>query len=286
MNPRVSVVIVAFNGLSYLPKLKEALDAQLSEKDEVLILDNNSTDGTADWIESNWSDTQLVLSDRNLLFVGGNNLLTRKARGEVVLYLNQDTVPAAGVVEEAARSAGPKTAVTFAQIFPWSGVPLIPWLDWSGAMLWRRPSDPFEPTSALSGGAFALHQDMLQQLGGVPFDVRMRHYAEDINLSLRIHELGMEIRAVSSVSVTHDSRPSTENVADDFRRAVQISRERLLAFAYAHGWSNTVRRLPMLLLAGFRKASVDGRWTLPRALGLTVATAVGYVWALFPRTSS
>ena len=274
MRPDVSVLIVTFNGLRYLPELRDALQPQVKPGDELLILDNASDDGTADWIESNWPEATLVRSDTNLLFSCGNNRLTELASKEIVFFLNQDTIPDPGVVSAVRSHTQPGYASTVAQQFPWSDGPLIPYLDWSGVYLWRAPSSPLEETNSVSGGAFALHRETLGQIGGVPFDSRLPHYGEDTNLSLRLQEMGIGIVATSEASVVHFTTPSTGNATADFRKAVRVSASRLLAHAYALGWKRTLARLPLL------KANVDGNGSLFRVLGLTASSLIGYVGAL------
>lgn len=285
MRPDVSVLIVTFNGLRYLPELRDALQPQVKPGDELLILDNASDDGTADWIESNWQEATLVRSDTNLLFSCGNNRLAELASKEILFFLNQDTIPDPGVVSAVGSCTQPGYASTVAQQFPWSDGPLIPYLDWSGVYLWRAPSSPLEETNSVSGGAFALHRETLGQIGGVPFDSRLPHYGEDTNLSLRLQEMGIGIVATSEASVAHFTTPSTGNAMADFRKAVRVSASRLLAHAYALGWKRTLARLPLLLAAGYRKANVDGNGSLFRVLGLTASSLIGYVGAarLSPR---
>lgn len=280
MNSPTSILVVTHNGMPYLPALRAALTPQLRHDDELLILDNASTDGTADWIEREWPTARLIRSDVNHFFAKGNNLLTREASRDVVFYLNQDTIPDPGTLDLVRQLTGPDQAVTYAQRFPWVDHPVIPVLDWSGVYLWKTPSTEIERVNALSGGAFSLHRETLDRLGGLPFDMRLVHYAEDTYLSLRLQELGQRMVAASTATVTHFSSPSTGSARRDFRRAIGISKSRFRAHTYALGWPATLARLPRLLAAGLRKADVDSKRNLTRALGLEVATILGYAAAL------
>ncbi len=99
----VAVLIVAFNGRQYL---SECLDSVLASDDgpiarHVVVVDNASTDGTADFLASKYPDVRLVRSEVNLGFAGGNNLgwdqIARLyPRVDYVALLNQDTIVANG----------------------------------------------------------------------------------------------------------------------------------------------------------------------------------------------
>lgn len=99
----VVVLIVAFNGREYLP---ECLDSVLASDDgqiirHVVVVDNASTDGTAQWLAGHYPEVQVVRSGENLGFAGGNNLgWSRVALAypdvDYVALLNQDTIVANG----------------------------------------------------------------------------------------------------------------------------------------------------------------------------------------------
>lgn len=279
---RVSIIVVSYNGLTHLARLRESLETQIGPTDEVIIFDNASSDRTVAWISEEWPAARLVRSDSNLMFAAGNNAATKYASGQILLYLNQDTVLDPGLVERAAAITSPSLAVTFAQTFPWSARRVVPYMDWSGVTLWRSPRASVETTSVISGAAFCLHRDTLNRLGGVPFDSRIPHNGEDTNLSLRLTAAAIELAAVSDVGLFHDSTPSKGSIPRDFAMAVKFQRNLLLAFIYAIGWKRTLRRSPRLLAAGWRKADVDGKGTYPRRLGLTLATLIGYLTAAVP----
>jgi len=90
----VSIITVNYNGKKYL---KNFLDSAFSlsypkDKYEVIIVDNNSQDGSAAYIKRNFPKVNLVLSKKNLGFAAGNNLGMQKAKGELFFLVNNDTV--------------------------------------------------------------------------------------------------------------------------------------------------------------------------------------------------
>ncbi|MBO0727626.1 MAG: glycosyltransferase family 2 protein [Acidimicrobiaceae bacterium] len=89
---RASVVVLNLNGRRYLDACIEALLSQhLEGGHEVLLVDNGSTDGSADYVRGHWPDVCVIDAGRNLGFAAGNNLGIERARGRHVVLLNNDT---------------------------------------------------------------------------------------------------------------------------------------------------------------------------------------------------
>lgn len=88
-----SVVVVNFNGRVFLDALLEALARQSYPHVEVVVVDNASIDGSADYLRRHWREIRLIESPENLGFCGGSNLGIRAARGRYIALINNDTVP-------------------------------------------------------------------------------------------------------------------------------------------------------------------------------------------------
>lgn len=87
---RASIIIVSWNGLAYLAGCLKAVLMQASPDDEIIVVDNASTDGTAALIKKDYVQVQLIQSERNLGYGGGLNAGIGVAQGKYVLALNQD----------------------------------------------------------------------------------------------------------------------------------------------------------------------------------------------------
>lgn len=92
--PRVSVIILNFNGKRFL---KECLDSVLNQtyrNYQIILVDNGSTDGSVEFIEKNYSEVKLIRNDKNFGFAEGNNIGIRRALEdatvEYVALLNND----------------------------------------------------------------------------------------------------------------------------------------------------------------------------------------------------
>jgi len=107
--PFVSVVVLNYNGLRFLDGCLGSL-ARLDypqDRLEVLLVDNVSTDGSADLAEKRFPWVRVVKNGRNLGFAAGNNVAMRSTQAEFVALLNNDTVVdsqwLSGLVEAAER---------------------------------------------------------------------------------------------------------------------------------------------------------------------------------------
>src|SRR5688572_13098248 len=89
--PDISVVIVNFNGVQHLEACLTALLAQEGPSFEVILVDNASTDGSADFVREHYPLVRIIVTTANLGFAGGNNRGAADARAPLLAFLNNDT---------------------------------------------------------------------------------------------------------------------------------------------------------------------------------------------------
>lgn len=91
--PSASVVILNFNGREFLGECLESLAKLRYPKDrlEVIMGDNASIDNSVDYVNHNFPWVKVVRFDKNYGFCKGNNLSAREAKGEYLVFLNNDT---------------------------------------------------------------------------------------------------------------------------------------------------------------------------------------------------
>jgi GT2 family glycosyltransferase/glycosyltransferase involved in cell wall biosynthesis len=87
-----SLVIPNWNGLELLARFLPSWVASISKHpgSEVIVVDNGSTDGSADWIRVHHPEVRLLALEKNLGFGGGSNAGFRAAKNDVVVLLNSD----------------------------------------------------------------------------------------------------------------------------------------------------------------------------------------------------
>ena len=90
MLPRVSIIIVTWNGLELLKRFLPSVRATDYPHLEVVVADNASTDGTAEWLAAHHPEVVVARHPENWLFARGNNAALASATGELVCFLNND----------------------------------------------------------------------------------------------------------------------------------------------------------------------------------------------------
>lgn len=99
---KVTVIIPNYNGLAFMEPCFEALDLQISEDFQVLVVDNGSTDGSVEWLKEH--EIPSVFLETNTGFSGAVNTGIRAARTPYVILLNNDTEPDCHYVGEMLRA--------------------------------------------------------------------------------------------------------------------------------------------------------------------------------------
>lgn len=99
---KLSIIIINYNTKEILEKCLENLrtltaDSITSDK-EVIVVDNGSTDGSLQMVQSKFPEVALIISE-NLGLAHGSNLGLRKASGDYILYLGSDAFPEVGTLE-------------------------------------------------------------------------------------------------------------------------------------------------------------------------------------------
>lgn len=89
----LSIIIVNYNGESYLEDCINSIYKYCSSIDfEIVIIDNRSTDNSVALLKKQYPEINLIESNDNLGFAGGNNLAAKQTCGENILLLNNDTI--------------------------------------------------------------------------------------------------------------------------------------------------------------------------------------------------
>ena len=91
--PDLSVILVNYNDRVHLKDCLFSLTDTVKDIPfEVIVIDNQSSDGTPEWIRENFPRVQLTVNAENMGFARANNQGIRESRGEFILFLNTDTI--------------------------------------------------------------------------------------------------------------------------------------------------------------------------------------------------
>jgi len=112
--PRLSIVIVTYNSTGHIDEcLRSLIEQRPSINQEIVVVDNASTDGTASGIRARWSGVRVIDAGANLGFARANNIGIEQTSGELILLLNPDTSITPGALDSlvATLDAHPDVAV-------------------------------------------------------------------------------------------------------------------------------------------------------------------------------
>jgi GT2 family glycosyltransferase len=210
----VSVIIVSWNGKTWLPGCLAAIQQQTYPYIEVIVVDNGSTDGSAQLVEGAYPWVRLAPAGRNVGFAAGNNLGFAAANGVYFVTLNNDTAIEPDFVTELVKAAQSSADVGMvaSKMLMWddptridsAGIALnragLAWNRLRGEMDDRsvtRPSDIFGPCA----GAALYRRELIEQLGG--FDEDFFFYYEDVDLAWRAQRAGWRCLYVPTARVLH-----------------------------------------------------------------------------------
>ena len=91
-NTLVSIIIVNYNGLNYLKDCLKSLQRTSEISYETILVDNASTDGSAEWIINHYPDIRVMKMQNNLGFGRANHIGSQMAKGQILVFLNNDTL--------------------------------------------------------------------------------------------------------------------------------------------------------------------------------------------------
>jgi len=157
LDPELSYCVVNTNGRAYLLACLAAIEAThpAGVAREVLVLDNASTDGSAEAVRALGGDARLIELERRAGKAANDSLLMERARGRYCLLLNEDSElkPGTAAVLMAALDADPHAAAATPQLLDAGGAPY--------PCAWRFPG-----VGTALAGAFFLHRWLTVQSTG------------------------------------------------------------------------------------------------------------------------
>ena len=98
-HPLVSIITINYNESSVTMDMLESLKGLAYKNIEVLVVDNASPNDNPDIIKETFPEINLIKSKENLGFAGGNNLGVKAAKGEFLLFINNDTIVPENFIE-------------------------------------------------------------------------------------------------------------------------------------------------------------------------------------------
>jgi GT2 family glycosyltransferase len=209
--PKVSVIVLNYNGRKYL---KECLDSVLRTDYynlEVIVVDNASDDGSPEFVKKHYPQVTLIENEKNLGFCEGNNIGIRKATGEIIILLNNDTIVDSKWIKEILKKAeDPKVGIVGCRLyFPGSKIIqslgfrmrfLGYWESIGAGQIDNGQFDKFGCVDYVSGAALAVKTKVLDKIGLL--DPTFYAYGEDVDICYRARQAGYKV-VTSNAIVYH-----------------------------------------------------------------------------------
>ncbi|MDX1685193.1 MAG: glycosyltransferase, partial [Saprospiraceae bacterium] len=253
---KLSIVIVNYNVKYFLEQsLRSVYRSNFHYDYEVIVVDNDSDDGSMEMVEKSFPDVIRIRNSENLGFSKANNQGIRIARGQYILLLNPDTILSENTLkiavdrmDENKRIGGlgvrmidggghflpeskrglPTPFVAFCKAFGLSR--LFPRSrTFNYYHLGHIPQNRSSEVDVLSGAFMMIRRSVIDEIGGL--DESFFMYGEDIDLSYRIQKAGYINWYEAETSIVHFKGESTKRGSLNY---VRVFYKAMIIFANKH----------------------------------------------------
>lgn len=216
-SPKVSVIIVNYNGKELLEKCLESLFKVNYDNFEIILVDNNSSDGSLEYVAKNYSSVITIKLNENKGFAEPNNIGAKIAKGDFLLFLNNDTIVTPEFISELVLAAQmyPDVAICQSLLLKPDGK-----IDSSGDFIDSMGvcynstiniTQPREISSA-RGACMMIKHDVFDKLEG--FDEKFFATFEDVDLGWRAWIAGYKVMVIPKSVIYHIGGKTHSAMAD------------------------------------------------------------------------
>lgn len=261
----VYIIVLTWNGKADTLECLMSLGKLSYPNFRIMVVDNASTDGTADEVSRLHPAARILRNESNLRFAGGNNAGMRaalKERPDYVLLLNNDTVVAEDFLDRLVSAAGSdeKTGIAGPKIY-YHADPRRIWYAggrvgyWSGSIshIGVREIDKGQfgeitRTGYITGCAMLVKREVLEKIGLL--DESFYIYGEDADFSLRAAGAGYELLFVPGSHLWHKVSVSTGGHFSWFKNWNKLKGQlRLMArYARCYHWLTIPVMMPLSII--------------------------------------
>ncbi|MEO8617179.1 MAG: glycosyltransferase family 2 protein [Luteolibacter sp.] len=294
MKADVAIVIVSYNSEEHIGECLESIFNQRSQiSQQVIVVDNDSRDGTVELVRRRFPEVELVEPRRNLGFAKGVNLGANHADAEFILLLNPDTVILNHAVDTVVAFAkerpghglyggrtfqpdgslepsscwGEPTLFSMA-LFAFGLTTLFPrnrWLDPESLGDWQR--DSIREVGVVTGCFLLAPKLVWEELGGLDESYFM--YGEDVDLAMRARRAGYRPVICPFAELVHEGGKSSETPVHKilllYRGKASLVRSHWTGFSQIFGLFLLLAGTWLRAMAGtaaswVRRSEAAGRW--------------------------
>lgn len=253
----VSIIILNYNGKDFLMNCLNSVLSQSYRDFEVIVYDNCSSDGSVDFLNSNFTNEKIIIiaAEDNSGFAGGNNDALKYAKGDLIVLLNNDTVVEKEWLSELVQTVCSSNEIGMAQsLVLTEGIPLK-YYEKNGTVnifghnimgVFDINENGIGEIFQVNGCSLIIKREVLDKVDGLFFNEYFA-YAEDTFLSFKVKFAGYKIIHNSKSVVHHIGSATMKKYKSAFVTFYQ-ERNRIMNFMIFFSDSFRRKYYPLLLL--------------------------------------
>lgn len=253
----VSIVIVNYNGKNMLKGTLESINKIISinhtnktgkKNYEIMVVDNNSTDGSVGFVKKNYPDVEIIHNKKNLGYSGINSALPH-CNGKYILFLNNDIEVGNGCIKELTRvmESDDEIAMTAPKLVNYYDKKLKSGGTWVSRSFYNgHIADTDEIKEIPYLGVGLIRKSIVDKFNYL-FDNDYFIYAEDLDLGLRLRLIGYKVVFVPKAILYHRHAATTKKFNSAFTTFL-LERNLLTTFLKILSLKNIILFLPYVFL--------------------------------------
>ena len=212
--PRISIVVLNYNGQEFINDCVESLLAQSYINNEIIVIDNGSTDRSLELLGKFDTKIRLIINPENVGFSRGNNIGIKESKGEMIALVNNDTIVHPDWLLNLTNHLVENTDVGIATgVIYFAEYPNLIWcaggmIDAFTGMTWHKGklrkigelNSKIEPDYIPNCGSL-IRREVFEDIGML--NERYFLYSEDVEFSLRARAAGWKLAVLPSSSMWH-----------------------------------------------------------------------------------
>ncbi len=219
MSPSLSIIIPHLNGRHHLDDCLNSLRQQTFPDFEIILVDNGSTDGSQNYLQTHFPEVRLIELGDNKGFTGACNAGRQNARGNILVLLNNDTKADPNWLQAIVNAfeQHPQVGIIASKLLLFDkrdhfhaagdtmridGIP-------GNRGVWQQDIGQYDQTELIvgaCGAASAYRREMVDEIGFLDDDFYFS--CEDVDIAWRAHLAGWQVLYVPTAVVYHKLKAS------------------------------------------------------------------------------